>query len=526
MEISVSSSQRNMEAGQNRRADGPRLEKAPLGDAFSRHLDETRQNDAERSAAAQEAKQRSSQIREDARDDKLREERQREDRSAEARANEKREADRIRESGKKEESPEAKKSTDKATAETAEATGLPGEEAETAAKPAEETGETGEKAAKPAEENATGKETGESETAETAKAEPQTKAAAEAAPAEADALQAAAAKAAADGKTSQQTAQTGAIEAATKGATPQQTAGQTAQQTQAQNSQQTQAASQTAAGNAAQPQTDASLEAALSGSSEDGGALPGKEGKTLGQLAAEKLGAKEDGKDGNTEAAKPAAATADNAPRTAASQQSASTLTNLGLAGFGLRGTDQPLNISFDGSDPSGLKLDAVNVGTSSQNSNPVMLRFGALPGQAQATQVPTTAIAMQIARHVQKGVNTFEIRIDPPELGRVDVKLEMTDGRVNAHLVVEKPETLDLLQRDSRALQQALRDAGLDVNEDTLNFSLSDENGAESFAEQERGSSGGSAEKDTAAQAEQDALVTAQYHLSYTGDGGVDILV
>lgn len=524
MEISVSSSQRNVEAGQNRRADGPRLEKAPLGDAFSRHLDETRQNEGERNAAAQEAKQRSSQIREDARDSKLREDRLREERQAEARADEKREADRSRESGKKESSPDADKSTEKAAAETAEATGLPSEESETAAKPAEGTGETGENAAKSAEETAGGKETENTETSEAAKIEPQTKAAADAAPADADALQAAAAKAATDGKTSQQTAQTGAIEAAAKGAAPQQAAGQTAQQ--AQNSQQAQTASQTAAANAAQPQTDASPDAAPSNGSEDGGALPSKEGKTLGQLAAEKLGAKAGGKDDNTEAAKPAAATTDNAPRAATPQQPASALTNLGLAGFGLRGTDQPLNISFDGSDPGALKLDTVNVGSSSQNSNPVMLRFGALPGQAQATQVPTTAIAMQIARHVQKGVNTFEIRIDPPELGRVDVKLEMTDGRVNAHLVVEKPETLDLLQRDSRALQQALRDAGLDVNEDTLNFSLSDENGAESFAEQERGSSQGSAGKDTASQAEQDTLVTAQYHLSYAGDGGVDIRV
>lgn len=135
---------------------------------------------------------------------------------------------------------------------------------------------------------------------------------------------------------------------------------------------------------------------------------------------------------------------------------------------------------------PADLNLDLLNSNAPNQvspagtpqNSNPVLVRFGALPGQAQATQVPNTAIALQISKHVARGVSTFEIRLDPAEMGRIDVKLELAqDGRVTAHLAVEKAETLDLLQKDAKALEQALKDAGLDADSDTLNFSLKNGN-------------------------------------------------
>jgi len=55
------------------------------------------------------------------------------------------------------------------------------------------------------------------------------------------------------------------------------------------------------------------------------------------------------------------------------------------------------------------------------------------------------------------------------------DVCLPIFDksGTVNARLTVERPETLDLMQRDQRALQQALQQAGLDGTKTNLEFSL-----------------------------------------------------
>lgn len=85
--------------------------------------------------------------------------------------------------------------------------------------------------------------------------------------------------------------------------------------------------------------------------------------------------------------------------------------------------------------------------------------------------------IAVSIVRHVGQGINRFELRLNPPELGRVEIKMNITsDGRVNAHLTVERAETLDLLQRDARFLERALNESGLNADKDSLSFSLKDQ--------------------------------------------------
>jgi len=184
---------------------------------------------------------------------------------------------------------------------------------------------------------------------------------------------------------------------------------------------------------------------------------------------------------------------------------------------------------------PADLNLDLLNLNAPNQvsptgtpqNSNPVLVRFGALPGQAQATQVPNTAIALQISKHVARGVSTFEIRLDPAEMGRIDVKLELAqDGRVTAHLAVEKAETLDLLQKDAKALEQALKDAGLDADSDTLNFSLksgnenADGNGSDTLASGEDQLSGDEDGEDILLNA------VAARQIEAAARGGIDVSI
>lgn len=83
-------------------------------------------------------------------------------------------------------------------------------------------------------------------------------------------------------------------------------------------------------------------------------------------------------------------------------------------------------------------------------------------------------ALAVEIAAKSQSGAKQFEIRLDPPELGRVDVRLSIdATGKASAHLTADQPQTLSLLQKDAPLLTRALREAGLDVAQDGLNFSL-----------------------------------------------------
>lgn len=93
---------------------------------------------------------------------------------------------------------------------------------------------------------------------------------------------------------------------------------------------------------------------------------------------------------------------------------------------------------------------------------------------QTSQQQLNLPQLAFELVRQVNDGNTRFQIRLDPPELGKIDVKIDIdTSGKVNARLTVEKAETLDLMQRDQRGLERALQQAGLDGAKTNLEFSL-----------------------------------------------------
>jgi len=93
---------------------------------------------------------------------------------------------------------------------------------------------------------------------------------------------------------------------------------------------------------------------------------------------------------------------------------------------------------------------------------------------QTSQQQLNLPQLAFEIVRQVNEGNTRFQIRLDPPELGKIDVRLDFDrSGQVTARLTVEKAETLDLMQRDQRALERALQQAGLDGQKTNLEFSL-----------------------------------------------------
>ncbi len=90
---------------------------------------------------------------------------------------------------------------------------------------------------------------------------------------------------------------------------------------------------------------------------------------------------------------------------------------------------------------------------------------------------VPLSGLAVEIAASAQSGKSRFDIRLDPAELGRIDVRIDVDrNGNVTSHLTVEKPETLSLLRQDAAQLQRALDDAGLSTGNSGLQFSLRDQ--------------------------------------------------
>ncbi|MEW5726290.1 MAG: flagellar hook-length control protein FliK, partial [Pseudomonadota bacterium] len=80
--------------------------------------------------------------------------------------------------------------------------------------------------------------------------------------------------------------------------------------------------------------------------------------------------------------------------------------------------------------------------------------------------------ISVQIAKQAKDGADTIKVQLKPVDLGRIEIKLEVQDGRVQAHVTADSKDTLALLQKDARGLEKALQDAGLKT-EGQMTFSL-----------------------------------------------------
>jgi flagellar hook-length control protein FliK len=90
---------------------------------------------------------------------------------------------------------------------------------------------------------------------------------------------------------------------------------------------------------------------------------------------------------------------------------------------------------------------------------------------------VPLSGLAIEIAGRARAGKNDFAIRLDPPELGRIEVKLSVDrQGQITSHVIADRPDTLDLMRRDASGLERSLQDAGLKMSGNGLQFSLRDQ--------------------------------------------------
>lgn len=102
---------------------------------------------------------------------------------------------------------------------------------------------------------------------------------------------------------------------------------------------------------------------------------------------------------------------------------------------------------------------------------------------------------AMNLLRRFESGARAFQLRLDPPELGKVEVKLTVgPDRSVEALVTTERPEALAELQRAARDLVAALQEAGLDLIDGGLSFQLDqsgqDQAGGQSDRDLSQGSS------------------------------------
>lgn len=106
-----------------------------------------------------------------------------------------------------------------------------------------------------------------------------------------------------------------------------------------------------------------------------------------------------------------------------------------------------------------------------------------ARPAAADAPP-PAEQLSMRLPHAVADGKRAIQVHLHPAELGSIDVKMQWQGDRMTAQFLVERPETLQLLQRDMPALERSLNLAGVNVDSGSLQFSLRQQ--------QDQGRSGG----------------------------------
>jgi len=131
--------------------------------------------------------------------------------------------------------------------------------------------------------------------------------------------------------------------------------------------------------------------------------------------------------------------------------------------------------------------------------------------------------VKVKLVKAAVGGLDRIKIQLNPSELGKVEVRLEFgSDGGVRGIVTVEKPETLHLLQRDARQLEQALQDAGFNTDGESLEFQMRGGNTNE--RQQNAGTGNGSLSRaggDLAAEEEQLETATAGTEQNGVGDDG-----
>ncbi len=144
----------------------------------------------------------------------------------------------------------------------------------------------------------------------------------------------------------------------------------------------------------------------------------------------------------------------------------------------------------------------------------------------------PHEQVAVHVRKAVDDGHNQITIRLNPTELGRIDVRLEVgRDGTLRASFAAEQAHTLEALRNDSRQLERALQEAGLKPDAGGLNFSMRGDNreNAQAFADMGREQRGRANWRDddagNAANAAP-ATIQANYRAARRAAGGLDLAV
>lgn len=106
------------------------------------------------------------------------------------------------------------------------------------------------------------------------------------------------------------------------------------------------------------------------------------------------------------------------------------------------------------------------------------------------------TAQQVRLAQQVRVHVRTLAahnggqivVNLNPKELGRVQVRLEIEEGVVKGAITVQRPDVAESIAKDMRALEQALADVGLELAQDGIAIQLENHSAGDSNSQDSEG--------------------------------------
>ena len=130
--------------------------------------------------------------------------------------------------------------------------------------------------------------------------------------------------------------------------------------------------------------------------------------------------------------------------------------------------------------------------------------------------------VKVNITKSAIKGVDNIDIKLKPEDLGHIQIKMQISkDGKLQAHIIASRPETVEMLREEVQNLEKAFQDAGFDTDSGSFSFSFSEdaENRGRDRNAELRSFIGNALEQDSA-EAGNDNLY------GWTAEGGLNIRV
>jgi flagellar hook-length control protein FliK len=125
-------------------------------------------------------------------------------------------------------------------------------------------------------------------------------------------------------------------------------------------------------------------------------------------------------------------------------------------------------------STPHDRRIAAVEVSTAPEAGTAPERTARNAAAIAASDHSATSQVAIHVARSLGRGHDRLTVALHPAELGIVQVSVELGDpAGARAQITADRPETLEMLRRDSHQLEQSLRDAGIGLGSGTIGFSL-----------------------------------------------------